>query len=178
MKRFIARILLAGLTIAFIACNKDDNSLEKLRQNELKILDEYIELNHPGAEPKSSGLYYFEKTPGSLEDTIKLGDRVQVFYATWRLDSATDSTLVDESNGYSDGHRFEPLEFTVGTNAVISGLDEAITYMHLGEVAKLVIPSELAYGQNGSGSIGGFKTLLMEVEVYKLYPYEIPETEE
>jgi FKBP-type peptidyl-prolyl cis-trans isomerase len=177
MKRLITGLLLVGLTIAFITCNKD-NSLEKLRENELKILDEYIELNHPGAEPKPSGLYYFEKTPGSQEDTIKLGDRVQVFYATWRLDSATDSTLVDESNGYSDGYRFEPLEFIVGTNAVISGLDEGITYMHLGEVAKLVIPSELAYGQNGSGSIGGFKTLLMEVEVYKIYPFEIPEAEE
>jgi FKBP-type peptidyl-prolyl cis-trans isomerase len=177
MRRLLAILLLAGSTAAFFACNKD-NSLEKLRQNELKILGEYIDAHHPAAVPKPSGLYYFEKTQGSPEDTIKLGDRVQVFYATWRLDGANDSTLVDQSSGYTDGHRFEPLEFIVGTNEVISGLDEGITYMNLGTVGKLVIPSELAYGQNGSGSIGGFKTLLMEVEVYKLYPIEIPETEE
>jgi len=177
MKRLITLLLLAGSAVAFFACNKD-NSLEKLRENELKILDEYINAHHPGAEPEPSGLYYFEKMQGSLEDTIKLGDRVQVFYATWRLDGENDSTLVDQSSGYIDGHRFEPLEFIVGTGEVISGLDEGITYMNLGTVGKLVIPSELAYGQNGSGSIGGFKTLLMEVEVYKLYPIEIPEQEE
>jgi FKBP-type peptidyl-prolyl cis-trans isomerase len=50
--------------------------------------------------------------------------------------------------------------------------------MHLNEVGKLVIDSELAYGQNGSGSVGGFKTLLMEVEVYKIYPFVLPEEEE
>jgi FKBP-type peptidyl-prolyl cis-trans isomerase len=177
MKRLFAGLLLAGSIIAFFACNKD-NSLEELRKNELKILDEYIEAHHPGTEPQPSGLYYFEQIQGSLEDTIKQGDRVQVFYATWRLDGANDSTLVDQSSGYIDGHRFEPLEFIVGASEVISGLDEGITYMNLGTVGNLVVPSELAYGQNGSGSIGGFKTLLMEVEVYKIYPLVIPETEE
>ena len=85
--------------------------------------------------------------------------------------------MVDQSSGYVDGHRFDPLEFIVGTNQVIGGLDEAITYMQPGTVGNLVVPSELAYGQNGSGSIGGFATLLMEVEVYKVYPIEMPDEE-
>jgi len=177
MKRLIAGILLAGSAIAFFACNKD-NSLEELRRNELEILDEYISSHHPGAEPESSGIYYFQYEPGSEEDTIKLGDRVQIFYATWRLDGANDTVLVDQSSGYVNGHRFEPLEFTVGLSEVITGLEQGITNMHLNEVGKLVIDSELAYGQNGSGSVGGFKTLLMEVEVYKIYPFVLPEEAE
>jgi len=36
-----------------------------------------------------------------------------------------------------------------------------------------VLPSELAYGQNGTTGISGFTTLLMEVEVYKVYPYSV-----
>jgi FKBP-type peptidyl-prolyl cis-trans isomerase FkpA len=79
--------------------------------------------------------------------------------------------LVDESEGYTVGHRFEPLEFTVGRGEVIKGLEEAVQYMKLNGKANLVLPSEVAYGQNGSGSIPGFTTLLMEVEIYKVYPF-------
>jgi len=172
MKRLMAGILLVGLSITFFACNKD-NSLEEMRKNELEKLDAFIQENYPGEEPLPSGLYYFETQEGT-GDTIKLGDRVQVFYATWTI----DSILVDQSSGYTDGYRYEPLEFIVGNSEVVQGLEEAITYMQLGSVASLILPSELAYGQNGSGYIGGFTTLLMEVEVYKVYPYVIPEEEE
>jgi FKBP-type peptidyl-prolyl cis-trans isomerase len=47
--------------------------------------------------------------------------------------------------------------------------------MKKGTKASLVIPSELAYGQTGTYGVGGFTTLLMEVEVYKVFPVEIPE---
>lgn len=171
MRKLIAVILIVTASVAFFACNKD-NSLEELRKNELELLDQFIDENFPGEEPYPSGLYYFEKVKGS-GDTIKPGDRVQVFYATWTI----DSILVDQSSGYVEGHRFDPLEFVVGTGQVISGLDEAITYMQPETVGNLVAPSELAYGQNGSGIIPGFTTLLMEVEVYKVYPLEIPDEE-
>ena len=172
MKRFLAGIILTSVAVAFFACNKD-NSLEKLRENELKILDEFISVHYPDSIPKPSGLYYIEAIKGE-GDSLKLGDRVQIFYATWTI----DSILVDESEGYTVGHRFEPLEFVVGSGEVIAGLEEAATYMQLNTKANLVLPSEIAYGQNGSGIISGFTTLLMEVEVYKVYPFNPPEEEE
>ncbi len=165
MKRFLIGITLVLAGVAFFACG-DDNSLEKLRENELKILDEFINENYPDSLPTASGLYYIEAIKGE-GDSIKPGDKIQVFYATWTI----DSILVDESEGYTIGHRFEPLEFVVGAGSVIKGLDEAATYMQLNTKANLVLPSEVAYGQNGSGAIPGFTTLLMEVEVYKVYPY-------
>jgi FKBP-type peptidyl-prolyl cis-trans isomerase len=78
--------------------------------------------------------------------------------------------LIDQTNGYLLGQRYEPLEYVVGAGSVIAGLEEASTYMQKGTKANLVIPSELAYGQNGSSGVSGFSTLLMEVEVYKIYP--------
>lgn len=175
MKQLFAGLILASLVLSFAACNKD-NSLEKMRENELAILDEYIKTNYPDEEQLPSGLYYIEEITGHGDSLIRIGDKVQIFYATWTI----DSFLVDQSSGYLDGHRFEPLEFTVGTGGVIGGLDEGITYMREGGKSHMVIPSELAYGQNGSpsGGVGGFTTLLMEVEVYKVYPYIIPEEEE
>ena len=171
MRRTLSALILIFTAIAFFACN-DGVDYEKLRQEELAQLREYIDLNYPGAEPTSSGLYYFEEVKGS-GDTIKVGDRVQIFYATWTI----DSFLVDQTSGYLDGHRYEPYEFTVGAGNSINGLDEAATYMQEGTKCHLVINSELAYGQNGSGTVGGFQTILMEIEVYKVIPFEIPETE-
>lgn len=172
MKRLFTGIIFTLIAVAFFGCG-DDNDLEKLRQNELDKLDEFIAINYPNEEPKPSGLYYIEVIKGE-GDSIKFGDKVQIFYATWTI----DSILVDQSEGYLEGHRFEPLEFIVGTGGVIKGLEEAVTYMQLNTKANLVIPSEIAYGQNGTTGISGFTTLLMEVEVYKVYPFIIPEEEE
>ena len=82
--------------------------------------------------------------------------------------------------GYLDGLRYEPLEFVPGNSEdIIQGLQEAVTYMKPGGKANLVIPSEIAYGQNGniSGGVGGFTTLLMQVEIYKVYPLNPSDSE-
>ncbi len=163
MKHLIFSFLVIVAAATFFSC--DDNSLEKQRQQELETLNAYIDENYPDVEPKRSGLYYIEETVGT-GDTIKAGDKVQIYYATWTL----DSFLIDESDGYTDGYRYEPMEFTVGTGSVIAGLDEAMTYMQKGTVATLIIDSGLAYGQNGNGTIPGFTSLRMKVEVYKVYP--------
>lgn len=163
MKRFITGLIFTVLAVAFFAC-QDDNNLEKLRKNELEKLAAFISKNYEKELPKPSGLYYIEVVKGT-GDTIVPGDRVQIFYATWTI----DSLLVDETNGYTEGFRFEPYEYTVGAGTAITGLEEASTYMQPGTVANLVLPSELAYGQNGSNGVGGFTTLLMQVEVYKVY---------
>ncbi|NQU53277.1 MAG: FKBP-type peptidyl-prolyl cis-trans isomerase [Bacteroidetes bacterium] len=173
MKQFFAVFILTSVVIAFSACNNNDNSLEKMRENELVILDDYIQANFPVKDALPSGLYFYEETVGHGDSLIRGGDRVQIFYATYTI----DSILIDQSSGYVEGYRFEPLEFIVGTGGVVAGLDEAITYMREGGKADLVINSELAYGQNGSpnGGVSGFSTILMEIEVYKVYPFIVPE---
>ena len=42
--------------------------------------------------------------------------------------------------------------FVVGGGPVESGLDEAVRYMHLGDVAKVIIPSHLAFGLPGDNN--------------------------
>ncbi len=162
MKRFsLIAVAAIATAIAFFSCK--DNNPERLRKQELALLDAYINTNYPNVQPKPSGLYYIEETKGT-GDSAKIGDRVQIFYATWSI----DSIQLDETTGYIDGYRYEPYEFTVGSGSAILGLDEAATYMQQGTVANLVIPSELAYGQNGGNGVPGFTTLLMQVEVYKI----------
>jgi peptidylprolyl isomerase len=66
----------------------------------------------------------------------KTGDLIRIDY-TGRL---TDGTQFDSSAGR------EPLEFTLGTGQVISGLDQHLQGMEPGTRTTVTIPSEAAYG--------------------------------
>ncbi len=68
--------------------------------------------------------------------TAAQGDTVRVHY-TGTLD---DGTVFDSSTGR------DPLEFTIGSNAVIPGFEQAVIGLEVGETAKVVIGPEDAYG--------------------------------
>ena len=61
--------------------------------------------------------------------------------------------LLDKSVFDSSHRRREPLQFTVGVGQVIQGWDEGILLLSEGDKARLVIPSELAYGSRGAGGV-------------------------
>ena len=72
-----------------------------------------------------------------------------------------DGTVFDSSY-----QRNEPINFTLGQGQVIPGWDEGIALLNKGASAKLVIPSDLAYGSSGAGGvIPGDATLIFEVEL-------------
>ncbi|MCG6190971.1 FKBP-type peptidyl-prolyl cis-trans isomerase [Maribellus maritimus] len=178
MKIFrISGLLSVVILIAFSSCKDDNNGYERMRKQELEILDAYITEHNYTDYRKPSGLYYKETEAGT-GDSIQVGDQVQIFYSTWALIASDSIVLIDESEGYSLGLRYEPYEFIVGEGSAISGLEEAATYMRKGTKASLVLPSEIAYGQSGTYGVSGFTTLLMEVEVYKVFRAEVPEESE
>ena len=56
--------------------------------------------------------------------------------------------------------------FTVGKGEVISGLEEGILLLHIGDKAKFIIPSHLAYGLLGDDNeIPTKATLIYDIEV-------------
>jgi FKBP-type peptidyl-prolyl cis-trans isomerase len=62
-----------------------------------------------------------------------------------------------------------PLVFIIGNGEVISGLEEGILYMNVGDKAKFIIPSHLAYGLVGDGNLIPAKsTLIYDVELLNL----------
>jgi FKBP-type peptidyl-prolyl cis-trans isomerase len=103
--------------------------------------------------PSGLGITIVEeaKTPGA-----QTGDIVWVHY-TGKLQSGEQ---FDSSVGRS------PFKFTLGQGQVIKGWDEGVVGMKIGEKRKLVIPSELGYGAQGSPpKIPGGSTLVFDVEV-------------
>ena len=66
----------------------------------------------------------------------------------------------------SSYQRNEPIVFPLGIGRVIKGWDEGIALLKKGSSAKLVIPSELAYGSRGAGGVIPPNTsLIFEVEL-------------
>jgi FKBP-type peptidyl-prolyl cis-trans isomerase FklB len=75
-------------------------------------------------------------------------------------------TLIDGTVFDSSYDRGEPAEFPV--NGVISGWTEALQLMNAGSKWRLYVPSELAYGEQGVGSIPPYTVLVFDVELLEI----------
>lgn len=78
--------------------------------------------------------------------------------------------LLDGKVFDSSVQRGEPLEFTLGIGQVIEGWDEGLLLLNEGDKARLIIPSDLAYGSRGAGGvIPPNAVLIFDVELVKIY---------
>ncbi|MDO5607319.1 MAG: peptidylprolyl isomerase [Capnocytophaga sp.] len=112
-----------------------------------------------GFQKTDSGLYYQITQQGNGKQA-EAGKNVFVHYTGMLL----DKTVFDSSY-----RRREPIEFTVGVGQVIAGWDEGILLLKEGDKARLVIPSELAYGSRGAGGvIPPNAPLIFDVELVKV----------
>jgi len=104
----------------------------------------------------STGLKYIDVQVGT-GDTPQTGDTVVVNYTGW--------TQADGVKFDSSVERSAPFSFILGTGAVIQGWDEGVATMKIGGKRRLIIPSELAYGEQGQGSIPPNATLIFDIEL-------------
>ena len=84
--------------------------------------------------------------PGDCEKgKVVSGDKVSMHYT---------GTLARGGSKFDSSYdRNQPFDFTVGAGQVIKGWEQAVPGMCVGEKAKLFIPSDLAYGDRGFGSL-------------------------
>ncbi|KAF9660374.1 peptidylprolyl isomerase [Tenacibaculum sp. ZH5_bin.1] len=109
-----------------------------------------------GYDETPSGLRYKILQNGDGKQATK-GAMVSVHYKGQLL----DGTVFDSSY-----KRKQPIDFAIGVGQVIPGWDEGIQLLKVGDKARLVIPSDLAYGAQGAGGvIPPNATLIFDVEL-------------
>ena len=109
-----------------------------------------------GFDKTDSGLRYQIIQKGEGKKAEK-GNMVSVHYKG----QLSDGTVFDSSY-----KRNEPIDFQVGVGQVISGWDEGIQLLNVGDKARFVIPSHLGYGTHGAGGvIPADATLIFDVEL-------------
>jgi peptidylprolyl isomerase len=116
-----------------------------------------IKSKYPNTTLSPSGIYYMIQKAGT-GDKPSRGKMVALNYKGMLL-----SGKVFDGSDFQGG----PLEFQVGLGKVIPGWEETVLDMQLGEKRLVVIPPELAYGEQavGNGLIPANSFLVFEMEL-------------
>lgn len=133
---------------------------EKYQKEEGPARDKYLKDNNiVPTTVLPSGLIYVEKQAGKGAKAVE-GKKVKVHYTGKLLNGSVFDSSVGRGN---------PYEFTLGRNEVIQGWDLGIALMNEGGKAMLIIPSELAYRDQGAGDvIPPYSTLVFDVELVEV----------
>lgn len=129
---------------------------DRIKQEGDDFISNFLDCNEEAVKT-DSGLVYYEMTEGTGAQP-DISNTVEVHYHG----TLTDGTVFDSSVD-----RGQTISFPLG--GVIKGWQEGLKMMKEGGKATLVIPSDLAYGDAGSGdTIPPGATLKFEVELFKV----------
>jgi FKBP-type peptidyl-prolyl cis-trans isomerase FkpA len=106
----------------------------------------------PAAVPPSAGsaLQILDLKPGTGA-SIAAGQEAAVQYTGWLYDAAArDNKGKQFDSSVGTG---QPFRFVVGAGQVIKGWDQGVLGMKVGGRRRLIVPPDLAYGDNGAGGV-------------------------
>jgi FKBP-type peptidyl-prolyl cis-trans isomerase len=115
---------------------------ERIEAQKAKQAEE-IDKESVGFQQTDSGLRYQIIQEGAGQQVAN-GQTVSVHYKGQLL----DGTVFDSSY-----KRQQPIDFVLGQGQVIPGWDEGVSLLKVGDKARFVIPSDLAYGSRGAGGV-------------------------
>jgi len=134
----------------FIFYNKNKTDIGTTKQD--KAVD--LKLNNQKMNKQGVEIEILKEGTGAI---AQKGDMVSVHYVGVLENGTKFDSSVD---------RGTPFEFSLGAGRVIPGWEIGVEGMKVGEVRKLTVPSELAYGSSGAGNaIPPNATLIFEVQL-------------
>lgn len=169
MNKAIYLILL--LLLALFACNYEPKKPVEIPKQEMKQsmetanryllneeqeeIDSYMKRHGLEMVQTGTGLRYQVLKQGTGSQ-IHTGDVVSLDYELYSLRG--ELIYSSENEGIKS--------FKVGDGSVETGLEEAMTHLHYGDVAKLILPFHLAYGLHGDDKkIPEYATLVYTIKI-------------
>jgi peptidylprolyl isomerase len=146
MKKIFMVLIL--FTAIFVGCNNESEVVTM--ESGLKFLDDSL---GTGKEVKPNDLVTIHFEGWTVMDTSNL-------FGNWSADQQRTMNLIGSSK-----MRNQPVKFVLGTGSFIKGSDEGVIGMKVGGRRTVIIPSELAYGEQGIGPIPPNTDLKLVVEV-------------
>ncbi len=136
---------------------EQQQQMQKAAEDNAQAGQQFLEENaaKDGVKTTDSGLQYRVMESGD-QSGAQPGDEDQV-----RVNY--EGRTIDGEVFDSSYERGEPVTFQV--NQVIPGWQEALKMMHPGDQWEIYIPSDLAYGEAGTGPIAPNQTLIFKVEM-------------
>jgi FKBP-type peptidyl-prolyl cis-trans isomerase FkpA len=133
-----------------------EKEMNDKKVNEGKFVDEFAAKNLKNPIKTADGIQYSENKIGTGATPVA-GDSVIVNYI---------GKFMEGGKPFDQSAPNEPFTFVVGSGAVIPGWDKALLTMKKGGKSTFVIPSKLAYGEQGAGGVIPPNTsLVFEIEL-------------
>lgn len=146
-------LFLFVLAIGFMSC-EDDKSTEQIRMENEDEIQQYLTDNNLTSQVTESGLHYIISKEGNGESPTVNND-VTVHYHGY----FTNGDVFDSSVDRGETSTFPLLN-------VILGWQEGIPLFSKGGEGVLLIPSHLAYGRAGRGSIPANSVLIFDIQLF------------
>ena len=96
---------------------------------------------------------------GTGSAQVKGGDTIIVHYTGYFLDGKKFDSSYDNN---------QPLTIVVGKGQLIQGFEQGVIGMKLGGQRRIIIPSSLAYGEQGSGAIPPNTPIAFDIELLEI----------
>ncbi len=136
--------------------------------NAILIVD--VEVLDRLSEPEQIG-FYVKKNNFKTTQATDTGLLFSQLTTTTDSLAAGPTVKVKYVGKFANGHVFDKSETgaTFQLNGVVPGFAEAIKLMRKGEKATAILPSKIAYGENGGGVMPVYMPLIFEIEVLDSY---------
>lgn len=145
-RNIISIVTIIVLSTILFSCEKDANQPEIDRG----IIEKYVLDNNLDGQYTSSGLYYVINEPGGSDHPDGYSE-ITVTYKGY----STNGVVFDEGEYYTNK-----------LYNLILGWQEGLQLIGEEGSIKLVIPSALAYGSSGSGSISANEVIVFDITLH------------
>jgi FKBP-type peptidyl-prolyl cis-trans isomerase FkpA len=139
-----------------------------LKRAEPEKIKKYVAEHKLAVTVTPSGLNYLVTKPG-LGDKPAVGDSAAIWYVARYVNGKVFETNIAEvarqNKMYNAETAYKPIHIQVGTKHVIPGWDEGMQLLNKGAKAIFIVPSALAYGEQGYATVPPFTPLVFEIEV-------------
>lgn len=157
--------ILTGLAISSCLKTEDEKVYTAAEEIALRenLLDSLIAKGHD-IDTTESGVYYVIMDEGEGE-LAQPGDTLTIGYAGYFIDGVLfDSSEINSADG--------KMTFVLENEdfRMIPGFEEAMTVLNKNARAQFIIPSQLAYGSAGYGSIPPYQTLVFVIKMFEIKP--------